>query len=135
MRTPLLKSVRHERGTTLAELMVALVILSIGILAVAQLFPAGTRTQLEARMTSTANYYAQEKLEQLRNTSWTDSTLAIGTHPTSGTEPLGTLGQWQRSYVVSLMPAPLDNLKKVEVTVQWVRGGLHSVTSTTYVRR
>lgn len=135
MRTPDSKSARHERGTTIAELMVALVVLSIGILAVAQLFPAGTRTQLEARMTNTANYYAQEKLEQLRNVAWSDSTLDSGTHPTGGTEPLGTLGQWQRYYVVSVMPSPLDNLKKVEVTVRWVRGSPDSVMSTTYVRR
>lgn len=135
MRTPDSRTARHERGITIAELMVALVVLSIGILAVAQLFPAGTTTQLQARMTNTANYYVQEKLEQLRNTSWTDSALAVGSHPTSGTEPLGTLGQWQRSYVVSALPDPLDNLKKVEVTVWWVRGGRDSVTSTTYVRR
>ena len=33
------------------------------------------------------------------------------------------------------MDAPLDNLKKVTVTVQWTFQGNRSVTSTTYVRR
>jgi prepilin-type N-terminal cleavage/methylation domain len=126
---------RRERGTTIAELMIALVILSIGILAVAQLFPAGTGTQVQSRMANTANYYTQEKLEQLRTVSWTDADLAVGRHPATGTEALGDAGQWQRFYEVDAMTAPLANLKKVEVTVQWSHRGIRSVTSTTYVRR
>ena len=39
-----------ERGSTLIELMIALVILAIGLLAVNQLFPAGTRAQVRDRM-------------------------------------------------------------------------------------
>ena len=38
-----LRTIRSEDGTSLAELMVAIVMLAVGILAVAQLFPAGTR--------------------------------------------------------------------------------------------
>jgi len=126
---------RRERGTTIAELMIALVILSIGILAVAQLFPAGTRTQVQSRMANTANYYTQEKLEQLRTVAWGDADLAAGRHPASGTEALGDAGQWQRYYEVSAMAAPLGNLKRVDVTVQWNHRGIRSVTSSTYVRR
>jgi Tfp pilus assembly protein PilV len=125
----------RERGTTLAELMIALVVLSVGILAVAQLFPSGTSTQVQSRMTNTANYYAQEKLEQLRTLAWADAALTAGRHPTTGSEALGDQGQWQRFYEVSAMTAPLVNLKKVEVTVQWNHQGVRSVTSTTYVRR
>lgn len=126
---------RRERGATLAELMVALVVLSIGILAVAQLFPAGTGSQQQSRMTNTANYYAQEKLEQLRGLGWTDAELSAGRHPASGTESLGTSGAWQRFYEVTAMSAPLGNLKRVDVTVSWTYHGARSVTTTTYVRR
>jgi hypothetical protein len=35
---------------------------------------------------------------------------------------------------VTAMSAPLANLKKVTVTVQWA-GGVRSVSTTTYVRR
>lgn len=126
---------RRERGTTIAELMVALVVLSIGILAVAQLFPAGTGSQLQSRLTNTANYYAQEKLEQLRGLGWTDAALSAGRHPASGTESLGTSGAWQRFYEVTTMSAPLGNLKRVDVTVSWNYHGARSVTTTTYVRR
>jgi prepilin-type N-terminal cleavage/methylation domain-containing protein len=126
---------RRDQGSTLAELMIALVILSVGILAVGQLFPAGSHSQLQARLTSSANYYAQEQLEQLRGMTWTDAGLTDGRHPASGTEGLGSSGQWQRYYEVGTMAAPLTNLKKVTVTVQWSYLGPHAVTTTTYVRR
>jgi Tfp pilus assembly protein PilV len=126
---------RNDRGATLVELMIALVMLTVGILAVGQLFPAGSRSQLQARMTTSGSYYAQEKLEQLGGCAWTDASLAVGRHPASGFESLGASGEWKRFYVVSAMTAPLDNLKKVTVTVQWIFQGNRSVTSTTYVRR
>lgn len=135
MRTPDPNPSGRERGTSIAELMIALVVLSIGILAVAQLFPAGTGTQVQARMTNTANYYAQEKLEQLRSLDWTAADLSAGRHPASGTESLGTSGQWQRFYEVTTMAAPLGNLKRVDVTVSWIRNVPRSMTTTTYVRR
>ena len=124
-----------ERGTTLAELMIALLVLTIGVLAVGQLFPAGSRNQLQSRLTTAASYYAQEKLEQLAGQSWTGSDLTDGRHPASGFESLGTSGQWQRFYQVTTMASPLDNLKLVTVTVQWTYMGARSVTATTYVRR
>ncbi len=126
---------RAQRGTTLTELMVALVILTVGILSVGQLFPAGSRGQVQSRMTNSANYYAQEKLEQLRGQAWWGAALANGRHPATGGEALGTGGQWQRFYEVSTLAAPLDNLKKVTVTVSWTFMGSRSVTATTYVRR
>ncbi len=125
---------RAQRGTTLTELMVALVILTVGILSVGQLFPAGSRGQVQSRMTNSANYYAQEKLEQLRGQPWSGAALSNGRHPATGTEALGS-GQWQRFYEVGTLATPLDNLKKVTVTVSWTFMGSRSVTATTYVRR
>ena len=127
---------RREQGTSLPELMIALVILSIGLLAVAQLFPAGQRTQVQDRMMTGANYYAQEKIEQFVNLSWSDASLTPGRHPAgTATESLGNNAQWQRFYTVEVLAPPLDNLKKVTVTVGWTFMGSKSVTATTYVRR
>ena len=123
---------RSERGTTLAELMIALVVLSVGILAVAQLFPAGSRGQVQDKMISTANYYAQQKIEELINVPWSDDRLTPGRHPTSSDEMIGA---WGRHYQVDILAAPLDNLKKVTVTVGWTLHGARSVTTTTYLRR
>lgn len=125
-----------ERGTSLIELMIALVVLSLGILAVAQLFPAGTRGQVKDRMMTAGTYYAQEKLESLNRITWSDAVLTVGRHPLGmATEDLGPTGKWHRYYDVSILPAPLDDLKKVTVTVTWTFMGARSVQATTYLRR
>ena len=59
---------RSQQGVTLIELMMALVILSIGLMAVSQLFPAGVRGQVRDRLFSSGNYYSQEKLEEVAGT-------------------------------------------------------------------
>jgi len=127
---------RHERGASLIELMIALVVLSLGILAVAQLFPAGTRSQVSDRMLTSGNYYAQDKIETLNHLPWSDTQLTDGRHPPGiATEACGTSGRWLRFYEVTSLAAPLDNLKKVTVTVKWTYMGARQVQSTTYLRR
>jgi prepilin-type N-terminal cleavage/methylation domain-containing protein len=128
---------RHERGATLIELMMALVMLSIGLMAVSQLFPAGTRGQMSDKLYSMGNYYAQEKIEEMSARTWADAELSIGRHPAgAAVESLGTRGTWQRFYQVDVMAAPLDNLRKVTVTVNWTyQGNARAVNVTTFVRR
>jgi prepilin-type N-terminal cleavage/methylation domain-containing protein len=128
---------RPQRGATLIELMMALVVLAIGLLAVSQLFPAGSRGQVKDRMLSTASYYAQEKLEELAAADWADPELAVGRHPPgTATEALGPTGAWQRFYMVEALASPLDQLRKVTVTVTWTfLAEPRQVTATTYVRR
>jgi len=127
----------REQGMSLVELCVALVVLSIGILAVGRLFPAGARAQAQDQLLIKANYYTQEKLETLTGLTWADAALFDGRHP-AGTafDTLGT-GQWLRCYQVTTMTGSLDNLKKVDVTVNYQGAGQtqRSVTATTYVRR
>ena len=136
MKRPTVATRHAERGATLIELMIALVVLSIGILAVAQLFPAGARGQVSDRMMTSATYYAQEQLESLNRLTWADPALTDGRHPPGlATENLGATGRWHRYYEVSTLPAPLENLKKVTVTVQWTFMGSRSVQTTTYLRR
>lgn len=130
-----LPSRRAERGVTLVELMAALVVISIGLLALVRLFPTASRNQLEDRMLTTANLYAQEKVEALTAKSWVDADLTIGRHPAgTAVEDLGTTQKWHRYWQVDQMPSPLDNLKKITVTVSWNLMGSRSVTATTYVR-
>ncbi len=135
MRTPSSRAPHAERGTTLAELMIALVVLSLGVLAIAQMFPAGSRTSETAKLTSSANYLAQEQLEELKGQDWHSTDLADGRHPASGFNAVGPSGRLQRFYEVTSMASPLDNLKRVTVTVQWTQNGNRTVTATTYIRQ
>ena len=128
---------RNDRGMSLIELCIALVVLAVGILAVGRLFPAGARSQAQDRLLISANYYAQEQVESLTGRNWADPALTDGRHP-AGTafDTLGT-GQWLRFYQVTTMTGKLDNLKKVDVTVNYRGAGLtpRSLTASTYVRR
>ena len=132
-----IRPTRDERGMSLIELLIALVVLTIGLLAVGRLFPTGERTQMQDRLTLGANYHAQEQLETLTNRSWSDPLLSDGRHPAgTATEALEN-GQWQRWYQVTTLTGTLSNLKKVDVTVSFQGAGrsARSVTATTYVRR
>jgi type II secretory pathway pseudopilin PulG len=121
---------------TLVEVLIAILVLTTGILAVGRLIPAATRGQLSDEMLTQANAYAQQKVESIQTLVWSDPLLEDGRHPAGVTnEPLGSNGQWERYYEVATLAAPLDNLRKITVTVTWKFGGPHSVTATTYVRR
>jgi prepilin-type N-terminal cleavage/methylation domain-containing protein len=128
---------RDARGVTLIETMVALVVFAIGVVVVAGLFPAGQRGQLQDRMRMTANMFAQEKIEQLGHLDWSDAQITVGRHPAgTATEACGASSAWRRWYQVSTLAAPLDNLRKIVVTVEWTTTtGVRSTSATTYVRR
>lgn len=129
MRTPVRGD---QRGVTLVELMIALVVLALGVMAVGALFPTGAREASKDNVFTVAHYHAQEKVEQLQRRTWNDPALALGRHPGTD-EDLGSV--WRRWYEVSSMPAPLDNLRKITVSVYWIGQSSDTVTATTYVRR
>ena len=134
---PGIPAAARERGATLIELMMALVILAVGLLAVNQLFPAGTRSQVRDRLTASASAFAQQKIEQVSTYSWSDTGLTVGRHPPGNlAETLGDFGTIRRYYNVDTLPIPLDNLRKVTVEVYWLSlGDTLRVRTTTYVRR
>lgn len=131
------RRVLSSNGVTLVELMITLVVLTVGLLAVSQLFPAGTRAHQQDRVLTDAGNYAQEKIEQLQGRAWSDSSLTVGRHPAGSAVETFQGGQITRWYVVEAMAAPLDNLKKVTVTVSFSGAGrmARTVTTATYVRR
>jgi type IV pilus modification protein PilV len=63
--------VSDQRGMTLAEVLVALPIITIGLLALLSAIPLSTYATQEGRQTSTATFLANQRLEQVRNASWT----------------------------------------------------------------
>ena len=128
------RNAHPERGTTLIELMVSLVVLSIGVLGVSQLFPTGTRVQVQDRIRTEASQLAREKIEQLSNVATSDPAMTAGRHPGGGaTEKLGDVGKLERYYDVEPLPAPLDNLKRITVSVTWKHAQLCTLQAVTYL--
>ena len=125
-----------ESGISLLELLIALVVLSIGVLSLSQLFPAGSRSQVQSRLRTEASQYSREKIEQLEVLSWTDTALTAGRHPGgSATEKLESAGTLARFYQVEILPAPLANLKQVTVNVVWRHVKPCTVQAVTYLRK
>jgi|SRR5262245_2502340 len=60
----------NQRGMTLAEVLVALPIITIGLLALLSAIPISTYATADGSQTSTATFLANQRLEQVRNTQW-----------------------------------------------------------------
>jgi type II secretory pathway pseudopilin PulG len=56
---------------TLAEVLVALPIITIGLIALLSAIPLSSYATQEGRQTSTATFLANQRLEQVRNAQWT----------------------------------------------------------------
>lgn len=121
-----------EHGAGLIELMVALVVLTVGILAVSQLFPAGSRGQQKGRMLTTASMLAQEKLESLRAAGFDHADLTNGTH---GPIAVGNGGKYSLTYVVATLPVPMEQVKRVDMAVSYTYLRARSDTLTAYIRK
>jgi len=61
---------RHARGFSLIEVLVATGILTVGVTALAQLVSIAMRVNASARATTSAVLLAQAKMEQLRGLAW-----------------------------------------------------------------
>jgi type IV pilus modification protein PilV len=65
-----MRLVSNQRGMTLAEVLVALPIITIGLLALLSMIPISTYATADGSQTSTATFLANQRLEQVRNAQW-----------------------------------------------------------------
>ena len=62
--------ISNQRGMTLAEVLVALPIITIGLLALLSVIPLSTYAIQDGSQTSTATFLANQRLDQVRNAQW-----------------------------------------------------------------
>lgn len=116
----------NHQGFTLIESLVALSIFAFSLVVLAYLMNSTMQTDLEARRITAATTLAQQKLEQLRNLSYSAVSSAS---PETLNEAGGTTGStlYTRSWTVT-NDSPMNGMKTVQVTTAWTdRSGSHQV--------
>ncbi|MBI4254069.1 MAG: prepilin-type N-terminal cleavage/methylation domain-containing protein [Candidatus Rokubacteria bacterium] len=111
----------RERGFTLAEVLVATFVLSIGLVAVATGFQYATSGVETGRGETMATFLVEQKLEQLKALAladWSNAALNAGTS-TEGYGSIGGASAYRRVTTIADNPGGTctANCKRVQVTV------------------
>jgi prepilin-type N-terminal cleavage/methylation domain-containing protein len=121
---------KRDKGFTLLELFIALFLLSIALLALAQLGVSTIHTNQSASENAIATRLAQNKIDELKKTTYASLGLNNYTDPNNPINPQGnTGGQYTRSW--SVIAGPVNGTKKISVLVAWA--GSRSLTLNTLV--
>jgi len=119
---------KNDRGFSLVEVLVAMTILAIGLLALAGLQVTAMRGNLHGGTISQATALAEEQVELIRTMDYAE-VLAIDPSPES---PINNI--YIRATSVDDLPTPIPDLKRVTVTVSWTLGNqTHQVQLRTIV--
>jgi type IV pilus assembly protein PilV len=109
---------------TLLEVMVALVILAVGLLALSGMQMAAIRANGSGFNSTTAASLADQRLEQLKDDalSFSDGSLTVGTHAEADvTDSMNMV--YTQSYTVA-DNNPITGVKLITYTVSWTDRGL-----------
>ena len=115
----------NKKGFTLIEVLVGLVLLAIGLLAIAGMQITSVRGNFFSSNMTQASIMAQDRLETLRNLAFTDAALTTGNH-NEGVIP-GTI--FTRDYDVQLIPG--TTMLNITVRVRWRDTSDHTISFAT----
>ena len=110
-----IKKIRNDKGYTLIEMLIAIAILSVGLLAVATMQISSIRVNDTARRMTRRATMAQDRLEYLMSLNFTNAVLmTTGSPHTDDNAPSGYSISWTVSTGGTL--PPLTKLIRVNVT-------------------
>jgi len=106
---------RREDGFTLSEVVVSLLMITVGLMSLAGVMGTVLNRQTIARSMDTMRYLANDSLESMKNGSYDELT--------SGDEDFGEITDFPGyRRVITVTPDENDTLKVVEVTLTNARG-------------
>jgi prepilin-type N-terminal cleavage/methylation domain-containing protein len=115
----------NKKGFSLIEVLVGLVLLAIGLLAIAGMQITSVRGNFFSGNMTQASILAQDRLEILRNLPFGDAGLTVGNH-NDGVIP-GTI--ITRDYDVLVIPG--TTMLNITVRVRWRDTSDHTISFTT----
>jgi prepilin-type N-terminal cleavage/methylation domain-containing protein len=121
-----------SKGFSMIEMLIALVILAISLLALAGLMATTTRNNSFGGHMTEAATFAQDKLEELKALPWAN--IAGGADTKPGSTGITYARTWNVSTLLNPTPPPNDLLKAVTITVNWNDGVSRSINIFSAIR-
>lgn len=118
----------NNKGFSLIELMVAVTILAVGLLAVAGLQGTAIQGNSHGNTISQATTIAQDRIEEIRNLDY--AAIVFNPNPNVETNVDDTI--YTRETLVEV-DTPLSDLKRITVTVRWATNRSHAIVLRTIV--
>ncbi len=112
----------NDKGFTLLEILVAVTLLTIGLLGVAGLTVGIMRGNIHSNIVTTATTLAQDRMEEIRKRGYDN--VDTTTFPDEDYNTITNFPFYKR--VTSIAVGPSVNMKTVTITVSW-DGGASSV--------
>ncbi len=116
----------NNKGFTLIEILIGLILLAIGLLAIGALQITSTRGNFFSNNLMQATYVAQDRLEFLKNLSFEDDPQIQNGSSNNGTTTIsGIVFNWSYNVVAN------GDVRNINLTVTWNDGVDHNLSFST----
>ncbi len=122
-----MKILKGQRGFSLIEVMVAITIFAVGLLAVAGMQTTSIVGNFSARATTEGTEFGLGKVEELLSLPFDHADFVAGPHATV------TEGIYSYTWTVT-DNAQLDNTKTVQIDITWNYRGISHTTDLIFVK-
>lgn len=123
-----MRRLHQHSGFTLLELLVAMTILSVGLLGMASLTTGIIKGNYFSKNVTSATVLAQSQLEDIQRAGYANATTA--NFPADNP----SMGGVTFAKTTTISTGPIANTKKIDVQVSW-EGGAKSVTVSTILAK
>lgn len=130
-----LRIVRQSGGFTLSEVLIAMVVLSIGLLGLSAMTLAMGKSLTFSKQQTIATTLAQDKIEAVKQTPYAQ--VVPANYPAEAYHTIPGYPQFSRSVIVHT-DSPLAETKTVAVTTAWQPPGRdrpHTITISTVINK